>query len=273
LDPFSYFVPHVEYFYYYLGSSAAPPCTPSMEWILVPTPVTVYARSLSLYRNILEEFPGNRLGKLGSMPQWSPLATAASPPAGLGSLSTNSRPLQEIGADTEWGTAEKWVKNCPRDIIGRCIVATTLPPTTRKLWQINNKPNASIDPIHYLDSSPPWASGGSAGSDEYFMSSGSSRSSSESAESDSSGGSSMKSWRVIGSGSSGSYMAFWKWTILLFCCWFGCCGLCLAPLLANKFDGQKRPVIRMTTQRQRIEEKHKEHLDEEDGASESGSDE
>jgi carbonic anhydrase len=227
VDPFSYFVPDMPYFYYYRGSQTTPPCSPTMEWILNPFVVTVFPTSVELYRKVLSEFPHNRLGTR-PMPSWSPLAKN---PVAFTTLASNNRPLQEMHPPpgthaARWGIPKR-EKNCIRDSIGVCIHGTEAPEEPRSFWRVNNISGLSGQPIHYLDSSPAWAS--FTGDDpigkivESSVGSGVSGSSA-SGESDSSG-SSMKGLKIMGSGSSGFYMALWKWFLLGVCC-ISCCFTC-----------------------------------------------
>lgn len=202
-DPYSMlntFVPYMEYFYYYLGSLTEPPCTTGIEWVLNPTVVTVFDKDLQKFRLNMNSFRPNRLrqplGYGANVISWHPMA-------GVGwftwqeGLGMNNRPIQPLLGAT-----------CPVDkgMAANPFVVdkTTAPDCPRIFWRVGSPLTIQTEPLKYLDSSPVWASG-MPHSLASFMSS------SLAGESDVSG--SQETTKSIGSGSSGFYMALWKWGV------------------------------------------------------------
>jgi carbonic anhydrase len=206
LDPFHYFFPPMFFFYYYLGSGTEPPCYPA-EWMLHPVPVPVYDFSIVALKTLINNFPLNRLNA-GSNAR--PHQLLNKPP-----------PLDPL-KDSWGGPPEKCIRIEWGPNAGECDKNLLPPVEERKFWQIGVKTGHG-EPLQYLDSSPLWSSGKSESSDPLsFESSGSS---SKSGESDSSGNSQRAS-NSMGSGSSGFFMAVWKWFVVVALCLCCKCGAC-----------------------------------------------
>lgn len=200
-DPYNGFIPPMpQYFYHYMGSFTTPPCTTGVTWILNPTPVAIFQASLTAYRNLIDALQGNQLAVL---PQGSTILFTA--PISDGqvawdyNMGNNNRAVQPMG--------------------DRELFKVTLPMPSTSTTTTAEGP---------YDSS---ASSGSGG--DY---SASSMSSSASGESDPFG--SGGSFGSTTFGSSGFYMATWKWitaSILMCCCLISLC------MLSHSNETKKKP--------------------------------
>jgi len=233
-DPYSQFndfVPYMDYFYNYFGSLTQPPCSVGIEWVLNPYPVTVFDDSLQKLRQNMNGFQPNVLrqpagglpgepGTVGAAPiTWHKDAYAGwfTWTAGLG---TNNRPIQPLAGPA-----------CPVDPKAvEAMAETTVMPgelqkgfeprgmyqeCPRQFWRIGSPLGNGPKPMKYLDSSPMWASG--LPNSLHFATSASGWSESDIGGSD-------ESLDSMGSGSSGFYMALWKWAVVAA---FTVCGVSL----------------------------------------------
>jgi hypothetical protein len=221
LDPYStdlMIVGDLSRFYTYVGSTTTPPCQVGVTWIISPKPFEIFASTLKYYRKHIQlvDTPPKGFGDIApsQLRQFPPPIAAWNKDAGtvLGGdapnfawkhdLGTNNRPLQE--QQVLHGTESK-----------RVVYYLEAVQRSKKYLYINSADMMSSGVPRSSESSLDSSQSGSWEDGE-----GESDSDSSGSADQSSGNSSMQALGSMGSGSSGFYMADWKWAVIM---GFACC--------------------------------------------------
>jgi carbonic anhydrase len=216
-DPYTQFIPPMDkHFYYYNGSFTTPGCATDVVWILNPTPVKIFESSLLVYRQMINMVPNNQLAVKANFTVYSGGQSA------LGSqffwntsLGVNNRPIQPLvgpGNLTRLLYKVEAVEGAPAS------------PGDGRTWDSSASSSGSSD-------SSGSESFGQSGTSLDFGLSSSASWESDVSDSENSSGSNA-------SGSSGFYMAMWKWFVVALCL-LGCLGA--ACVAASKRKKKKLP--------------------------------
>jgi carbonic anhydrase len=141
-NPFTEFIPPMDkHYYHYSGSLTTPGCGPNVEWILNPTPVKIFDSSLTLYRNMINSVPQNRLFPNPAVNE----EFANAPFSWNAEQGTNNRPVQPLrGKDNPIRELYKVHVNLPSKPSGAHAVASLVPGPWMPTSQASSAYNGTV---------------------------------------------------------------------------------------------------------------------------------